>query len=75
MEVIRLQHELPAAWQEDAAWVLPEPDVSPVPPEIAEATIDLTAVLASWRDAESPARLVEAAMYDGRDGPDPDAAL
>ena len=54
VELIRLQDELPAAWQEDAAWDLPEPDVSPIPPEIAEITIDLTEVLASWQNAESP---------------------
>jgi len=53
VELIRLQDALPATWQEDAAWDLPEPDVSPIPPEIAEATIDLTDVLASRRDAES----------------------
>jgi hypothetical protein len=30
-ELIRFQDELPAAWKEDAAWDLPEPDVSPIP--------------------------------------------
>jgi hypothetical protein len=54
VELIRLQDAMPAAWQEDAAWDLPEPNVSPIPREIAEATIDLTDVLASWRDAETP---------------------
>jgi hypothetical protein len=29
--LIRFQDELPAAWKEDAAWDLSEPDVSPLP--------------------------------------------
>lgn len=53
-ELVRFQDELPAAWKEDAAWELPEPDASPVPEEIARATFDVRPVLASWRGAESP---------------------
>jgi hypothetical protein len=53
-ELIRFQAELPAAWQEDAAWDLPEPDVSPIPMKLRRATIDMREVLASWRDAELP---------------------
>lgn len=54
VELIRLQDELPAAWQEDAAWALPEDDLTPIPPEAAEATVDLRRVLASWQDSEAP---------------------
>lgn len=54
VELTRLQEEFPAAWQEDAAWALPEDDLSPIPPEAATATVDLGKVLASWQDAEAP---------------------
>jgi hypothetical protein len=43
---------LPPARHDDAAWDLPEPDVSPIPEDIAEATFDVDSVLASWRDVE-----------------------
>jgi hypothetical protein len=53
-ELLRFQDELPPAWKADAAWDLPEPDVSPISEDIAEATFDVGPVLASWRDGETP---------------------
>jgi hypothetical protein len=52
-KLVRFQDELPVAWREDAAWDLPEPDISPIPPEITGASIDMRPVLDSWRRAES----------------------
>jgi hypothetical protein len=52
-EVMRLQDEMPAAWKEDAAWDLPEPDVSPFPEDFDRVTIDMREVLASWREDET----------------------
>jgi len=53
-ELIRFQDELPAAWKEDAAWDLPEPEVTPIPDGIANVTIDMREVLASWREDRDP---------------------
>jgi len=52
-ELIRFQNELPSVWSDDDAWDLPEPDVSPVPEAIAEASFDVGPILASWRHSES----------------------
>jgi hypothetical protein len=54
LRLLRIQADLPAAWNDDAAWYLPEPEVSPFPDEIAKATVDMREVFASWRKRRWP---------------------
>jgi hypothetical protein len=54
-ELIRFQAELPPAWKDEAHYDLDDADeYTPIPAEIAEASFDISPVLASWREHEEP---------------------